>query len=214
MQKSNEQLAKESISRYFHDCEYQFLVQSSKVKLKKGTNDILINGGHTKITATKTVKTVISDRKRCKSCNAISNFACVVRNVDTGKLNVIFFIKDGNGDFQPLTKDHILAKARGGTDAFSNLQSLCVKCNSDKADKVVYDIKHINHDKDIMVSREQYDSLVEKQKDFAYTRKRIKRIINKMPWWMKWLGIDKRIEKELKEPLMNKGYYDGFNTDN
>ena len=34
-----------------------------------------------------------------------------------------------------LTVDHILPKARGGTDAYANLQGLCYDCNQRKADR-------------------------------------------------------------------------------
>ena len=33
------------------------------------------------------------------------------------------------------TVDHILPKARGGTDAYANLQCLCYDCNQRKADR-------------------------------------------------------------------------------
>lgn len=213
MHKSNEELAKECIDRLFHDCEYKYMVNASKVKLEKGTNNILINGGRSKIIATKTVKTVLNDRKSCKGCKAKSNFAAIVRNINTDRLNVIFFIKDKEGNFQPLTKDHVLPKARGGTDAFKNLQSMCVRCNSDKADNADLSRQQLQTG-DMVVERAHYESLVEKQKDFAFTRKRIKRLLKKMPWWMKMFGIHKYIERDLKEPLSHRGYYNGtYNGD-
>ncbi|WP_363326415.1 HNH endonuclease signature motif containing protein [Haloactinopolyspora sp.] len=35
----------------------------------------------------------------------------------------------------PLTADHVVPVARGGTDDASNLQVLCRRCNSSKADR-------------------------------------------------------------------------------
>jgi 5-methylcytosine-specific restriction endonuclease McrA len=32
--------------------------------------------------------------------------------------------------------DHIIPKAKGGADDFSNLQTLCAKCNQAKSDKI------------------------------------------------------------------------------
>lgn len=42
--------------------------------------------------------------------------------------------KTPNGEEVMLTKDHIVAKANGGTDALKNLQTLCRPCNEIKAD--------------------------------------------------------------------------------
>lgn len=41
-----------------------------------------------------------------------------------------------NENFIMMTKDHILAKANGGTSDMKNLQTLCAICNNKKADKV------------------------------------------------------------------------------
>lgn len=34
----------------------------------------------------------------------------------------------------PLTIDHIIPRSRGGTDAETNLQTMCFRCNQEKAD--------------------------------------------------------------------------------
>ena len=39
-------------------------------------------------------------------------------------------------NFVMMTKDHILARANGGTSVMENLQTLCAICNNKKADKV------------------------------------------------------------------------------
>jgi hypothetical protein len=36
------------------------------------------------------------------------------------------------------TADHVVPKAKGGTDAMTNLVAACVQCNSGKRDKVVF----------------------------------------------------------------------------
>ena len=199
-----EKMAKECIKRCFHDCRFLHLVDPTDVQLLKGTNTILIKGKACDITATKTVKTVLNGKKKCVGCNAISKAAVVVVNIDTGKKNVIFLVNGSDGTFVPLTKDHIVAKARGGTDSYQNLQSMCSVCNSEKADMVVdSNIK----DNEILIYRDHYESLITKQKDFSYTRKQIKKLMTSLPWYMRLLGVRKLIEQKLKEPLVEKGYY-------
>lgn len=38
-----------------------------------------------------------------------------------------------------LTKDHIFPKSKGGSDSLDNLQTLCIKCNEQKRDKILLD---------------------------------------------------------------------------
>lgn len=40
----------------------------------------------------------------------------------------------GDGDKGNLTLDHVIPRAKGGTDAWDNLVTCCSKCNSEKAD--------------------------------------------------------------------------------
>jgi len=44
----------------------------------------------------------------------------------------------GRGDV-PLTVDHIIPKARGGTDSWENLVCACVRCNNKKGDRTPAD---------------------------------------------------------------------------
>lgn len=202
-------LAKECVIDFFHDCEFLDVELAKNISLEKGTNNILIKKKHADIIATKTVKTVINDKKRCVGCFNISEFVAIVLNRDTGKRNIIFLVQPYSDEgFYPLTKDHILAKSRGGTDAYKNLQSMCSLCNYEKGDTVDYSKHNINlKDGEIVVDKVHYESLIRKQQDFSGLRKRIKRIINHMPWYGKLFKLDKLIERELKEPLVEKGYY-------
>ena len=42
---------------------------------------------------------------------------------------------NANGDKVLMTKDHIVAKAKGGKNTLDNYQPMCIKCNMKKADK-------------------------------------------------------------------------------
>lgn len=205
MDNSKEPLIIDLINTIFLDYEYRYMMLTKDIKKHKTTNELLFYGKPSGIQATKTVKTALSYKTKCVGCGLISKYTAVVQNKDTGRYNVIFLVEQ-DGQFMPLTKDHILAKARGGTDTFKNLQCMCSYCNTNKGDSLDYP-EHQLKDKDIIVDKEHYHSLVEKQKDFSFTRKNIKKLTKKLPWWMKVLGVNKIIEKELKSPLVSKGYY-------
>lgn len=199
----SENKARECIKNIFHDCKFLYVIDSKYVTLKKNTNKILIRGKLTNITASRTVKTAIKNNKRCISCKVDSHCVAVVRNVNTGRENVVFLIDNGER-YVPLTKDHIVPKARGGTDKFQNLQCMCLDCNSEKADTVA---EHEGDGNTILVYRDHYDSLLEKQKDFSNTRQRIKEVIQHLPWYAKLFGLHTILERKLKVPLVKRGYY-------
>lgn len=46
----------------------------------------------------------------------------------------LFGIKDGEEIM--MTRDHIIPQSRGGSNSFSNIQTMCCKCNSEKQDEV------------------------------------------------------------------------------
>jgi len=43
---------------------------------------------------------------------------------------------DENNEEMMLTKDHVMPKSKGGSNHISNYQTMCKKCNGEKADKV------------------------------------------------------------------------------
>lgn len=52
----------------------------------------------------------------------------------TPKYHFNLYGKDENGEEVMLTKDHIMPKAKGGTDELDNFQPMCAKCNTRKGD--------------------------------------------------------------------------------
>lgn len=200
-----DEMAKNCITRSFHDCTFLYTVNSNNVKLLKGTKQVLINNKDVGIKASRTVQTVLRGKKKCVSCHEISEIVAVVLNNNTGKKNVVFLVKGDTNTLTPLTKDHIVAKSRGGTDKFENLQCMCSICNTTKADNIVN--SEYDEDTEILIYRDHYETLISKQKDFSYTRKQINKLLHSLPWYMKLLGVDKLIKRRLKEPLQEKGYY-------
>ncbi len=79
----------------------------------------------------------------CAHCGLQGQFFALERHArgNSGKYHFNLYGYDALGEEVMLTKDHILAKARGGTDSLHNLQTLCRICNEQKADKFVSSIK-------------------------------------------------------------------------
>lgn len=76
---------------------------------------------------------------RCKKCGikgvffALEKDKCVEGEAGY-HLNLYALSSEGTEIL--MTKDHILPKSRGGRDNISNLQTMCIKCNNEKGDKI------------------------------------------------------------------------------
>jgi 5-methylcytosine-specific restriction endonuclease McrA len=52
------------------------------------------------------------------------------------KPHLNLFAKDRGGNMILMTKDHIYPKSKGGSDGIENMQTMCVRCNQNKADTI------------------------------------------------------------------------------
>lgn len=66
----------------------------------------------------------------CVTCSRVGEYLIVGKD-NGGSLHVDLYTKD----FQLMTIDHIKPKGKGGTDDIENLDPMCERCNSKKADK-------------------------------------------------------------------------------
>ena len=70
----------------------------------------------------------------CVVCDMKGEYFVKERNLDTDPYHFnLYGMKDGVEVM--MTKDHIKARANGGTDHMDNLQPMCYDCNQEKADK-------------------------------------------------------------------------------
>lgn len=53
-----------------------------------------------------------------------------------GRYHLNLYGVDGDGEEVLMTKDHIHPQAKGGSDNMDNLQTMCLPCNTRKADTV------------------------------------------------------------------------------
>ena len=76
---------------------------------------------------------------KCKVCGLEGIFFALEKDKfvegDLGfHLNLYGLSRDGEEIL--MTKDHILPKSKGGADKLTNLQTLCIKCNNAKGNKI------------------------------------------------------------------------------
>lgn len=72
----------------------------------------------------------------CVECGFFGTYFALERHKfqRTDKYHFNLYGKDKNGNEIMLTKDHIIPKAKGGTDDLTNFQVMCGPCNSKKGD--------------------------------------------------------------------------------
>lgn len=197
-------LAKQCTEQYFKDCQLVDIIRSDSVTKRSSSRYLSVDGKTTKIGFSRTTKVVLDDKCKCKSCGAKSTYAMHLYNVNSKK-DMIAFVVMKDDIFVPLTKDHIVAKMLGGRDTLKNLQSLCYPCNQNKAHNRIE--AAADNGKTIVISVDEYERLNTKQTDFANARSIIKKSIKRVPWWLKLLGVHKYIERKIKKPIHDMGYY-------
>lgn len=72
----------------------------------------------------------------CLGCGLRAAYFAVERHAkgDTEKYHLnLYGVKDGREVM--LTCDHVIARSKGGANSLSNTQTLCITCNTEKADK-------------------------------------------------------------------------------
>lgn len=81
---------------------------------------------------------VFKSNKSCVSCGLQGKY--MILDINPGDMCPHFnFYAEENGRLVLMTKDHIIAKSKGGTNDLSNFQTCCAICNNLKAD---YDLSY------------------------------------------------------------------------
>jgi len=75
---------------------------------------------------------------KCIKCGLTGTFFALERSVSqhTNKFHFNLYGKDKKGKEYMITIDHIVPKAKGGSEALSNKQPMCFKCNNKKGDSL------------------------------------------------------------------------------
>ena len=80
--------------------------------------------GHTISMSSQRYK-VFKDNPNCVCCRRVGDYIKLTRSNPKGRYHLNLYSTDG----VLMTKDHIIAKANGGTDTLGNYQTMCTHCN-------------------------------------------------------------------------------------
>jgi len=103
---------------------------------KSGKNQYTeIDGVQVKITSQR--YSVFKKSITCCVCGLKGSFLAVERNhVDTETYHINMYGINEDGEEILFTKDHIIPKSKGGKNRLDNYQTMCVKCNLEKGNKL------------------------------------------------------------------------------
>jgi len=108
---------------------------------------------------------VFKSNQNCVSCGIQGKY--MILDINPGDMCPHFnFYAEENGRLILMTKDHIVAKSKGGNNDLSNFQTCCATCNNLKAD---YDLSYNN----VKELREIYKN------DNKLSKKELRDLINK-----------------------------------
>lgn len=108
------------------------------VSLKKTEAAIVIFDGDSSYMSSERYEVFDKKGISCVTCGIKGLYFAKEKFLENGKGKMWHFnlyALDENGEEVLMTKDHILAKSKGGKNALSNYQTMCYKCNQLKSDK-------------------------------------------------------------------------------
>jgi len=81
----------------------------------------------------------------CRGCGLMGNHfsMCMHNGSKLQLLHLNLFAINDRGHEILMTKDHILARSKGGPDILENLQTMCANCNMKKKDTIPEDLPDI-----------------------------------------------------------------------
>lgn len=111
---------------------------------------------------------VFKDNPRCVSCGLEGTKMILDMNPGDHSPHFNLYAEE-DGRYVLMTKDHVLAKARGGTDELANYQTMCCTCNNLKGhyDLSVEQVQELRklYNNDQMLPRKELRDLVNKRRD-------------------------------------------------
>lgn len=96
---------------------------------------ILLNGDVVRVDSLR-IKCFVYKGLKCARCGIVGEFFAKERQKrykEAWHLNLYARV---NGDERLITMDYVIPSSKGGNNSLKNSQTLCIKCNGEKADKV------------------------------------------------------------------------------
>lgn len=69
---------------------------------------------------------------KCVSCGIEGQFFAKEKPVENESYHFNLYAVNSDGEEVLMTKDHMVAKSKGGLDHLDNMQTMCTKCNKEK----------------------------------------------------------------------------------
>lgn len=73
---------------------------------------------------------------KCACCGIKGLFFAKERAGNVEKWHLNLYALDKNGQEVLMTKDHIIPRSKGGRDVLENYQTMCIKCNEKKGNRL------------------------------------------------------------------------------
>lgn len=69
---------------------------------------------------------------KCVCCGLEGRFFAKEKSIENESYHFNLYAINENGNEVLMTKDHIMARSKGGPDHLDNMQTMCIKCNNEK----------------------------------------------------------------------------------
>ena len=73
---------------------------------------------------------------KCVKCGIEGKYFAKEKHLKDRSFHLNLYAIDENDEEVLMTKDHIIPKSKGGSDDISNYQTMCVRCNKAKGNKL------------------------------------------------------------------------------
>lgn len=82
-------------------------------------------------------QTFFTNGINCACCGIEGKYFAKERNPNVKRFHLNLYAIDQDGNEIMMTKDHIIPVSKGGKDMLENYQTMCMKCNVAKGNKMV-----------------------------------------------------------------------------
>lgn len=103
-----------------------------KNKCKTGSSIMATFDGEKIYVLSKRYKTFFTSGYKCVHCGIEGKYFALERHENNKKYHLNLYGLDAEGNEVLMTKDHIIPHAKGGSDDYTNMQTMCAICNFKK----------------------------------------------------------------------------------